>query len=195
MPPDNDSHRFLYASADQLRIGLYVYVDVPWFLHPFTRNSLSISSEEQIAQLRSLNLQRFRYDPERSEGLAAGSASAAPAQSAARAEAEPEQASVHRDPAIAEKAARAQHLREHRRAVAQTEKAFIKACGIMHRLTGNLLLHPKATLEEMDGLVDQMTTAFLEHSGACLHVMGEKCGGEEAYFHGLNVSILSMMLS
>lgn len=166
-----------YASPDQLRIGLYVYVDLPWFLHPFTLSRFRISSEEQIAQMRALKLERIRYDPDRSEDLPAELASAAPAEAAAAA-----------DPA-------ARLLRARRRAVAQTEKAFVKATGIMHRLTRNVLQHPKETLQEIDGLVDQMATVFLDRSEVCLHVMGEKCGGEEAYFHGLNVSILSMMLA
>ncbi|MBL0124376.1 MAG: DUF3391 domain-containing protein [Betaproteobacteria bacterium] len=56
-----------YASPDQLRIGLYVFVDLPWFRHPFTLNSFRISSEEQIRELRALKEDRFRYDPQRSE--------------------------------------------------------------------------------------------------------------------------------
>jgi putative nucleotidyltransferase with HDIG domain len=194
-PYDNSRHESAYAAPDQLRIGLYVYIDLPWFLHPFTLNSFSISSEEQIAALRALNLQRFRIDPTRSEGACSGFAIAAPAQAVAQAVEAPEQGIAHRNPLSAEKQARAQHLREHRRAVAQTEKSFVKATGIMHRLTRNLLLQPKSTLDEMYGLVDQMTAAFLERAGASLYVMGEKCGGDEAYFHGLNVSILSMMLA
>jgi len=196
MLPDNNNHRDSpYASPDQLRIGMYVYVDLPWFLHPFTLNSFSISSEHQIAELRALNLQRFRYDPERSKNFSAGPAPAAPADAEARADEEAEQVPVPGNPVSPEQAARAQHLQEHRRALAQTEKAFVKATGIMHRLTRNLLQHPKATLDEMNGLVHQMTSVFLERSGVSLHVMGGKCGGEEAYFHGLNVSILSMMLA
>ncbi len=206
---DND-HPSRYASPEQLRIGLYVYVDLPWFLHPFTLSRFRISSEEQIAQMRALKLERIRYDPDRSEDLPAELASAAPAEAAAAtaatAAAEPadpaappageiEHSVATGDPAIAGKEARAQHLRARRRAVAQTEKAFVKATGIMHRLTWNVLQHPKETLQEIDGLVDQMATVFLERSEVCLHVMGEKCGGEEAYFHGLNVSILSMMLA
>jgi len=193
MLPDNN-REFPRASPDQLRIGLYVYVDLPWFLHPFTLNSFHISSEEQLAELRALNVPQFRYDPERSEGVCL-QAAATTARPAAREEEDAERGMVHRDPVIAEQEARKRHLREHRRALAQTEKAFVKATGIMHRLTRNLLPHPRETLAEMDGLVNQMSAVFLQRSSVSLHVMGEKCGGEEAYFHGLNVSILSMMLA
>jgi putative nucleotidyltransferase with HDIG domain len=47
----------------------------------------------------------------------------------------------------------------------------------------------------VDELVNQMVTAFLDQPEVALHVMGEHAGGEETYFHGLNTSILSMMLA
>ena len=189
---DSSSH---YVPAGELRIGLYVFVDLPWFLHPFTLNSFRIASEEQIAELRSLNLKRYRYDPARSEvvpdvSVPAASIGADPAPIETRTA-----GGVSDDPVRVEQEEHAQHLRQHRQVVAQTEKAFIKASGIVRRLNKSLMLSPKAALEEMTGLVDQMASVFLERPDVSLHVMGEKCGGEEAYFHGLNVSILSLMLA
>ena len=55
-----------YVAADRLRIGLYVYIDLPWFQHPFTLNSFRIGSDDQIHALTKLGISRFRYDPERS---------------------------------------------------------------------------------------------------------------------------------
>lgn len=196
MQPNNHTDHVSshYVSPDQLRIGLYVYVDLLWFLHPFTLNNFRISSEEQIAQLRALKLQRFRYDPERSEDFSNAVSSAASVEATVLAAEELPPSVVLGDPVMAEKEERARRLREHRLAVAQTEKAFVKATGIMRRLSKNLLLRPKEALDEMNGLIDQMTKVFLERADVSLHVMGEKCGGEDAYFHGLNVSIVSMML-
>jgi putative nucleotidyltransferase with HDIG domain len=196
MPPNNKKSDPMlhHVSPDQLRIGMYVYIDLPWFLHPFTLNSFRISSEEQIAGLRALDVERFRYDPERSDGppakpLSATTTTLAPPDAGA-----PEQNATPGDPAVAEKERQARHLREHRRAVAQTEKAFIKAAGIVRKLSRNILPRRNEVMEELDGLVHQMASVFLERADVSLHVMGEKCGGEEAYLHGLNVSILSMML-
>ena len=189
---DNVSH---YASPDELRVGLYVFVALPWFLHPFTLSSFRITSEEQIAELLGLGLKRYRYDPARSEvspGAIPSTASAEPAPT--RVEKSVPRAAGD-DPVQDEKAERARHLREHRRVVTQTEKAFNKATGIMHRLSKNLLRNPGESLQEMNGLVDQMASVFLDCPDVSLHVMGEKCGGEEAYFHGLNVAILSLMLA
>jgi putative nucleotidyltransferase with HDIG domain len=93
-------------------------------------------------------------------------------------------------------------LRERRAAIAQrqehianVERAFSKAIGTMKNLNRNLLAKPKETLEDMGSLVGQMIEVFMVCPEATLHVMGDKVGGEEVYYHSLNVTILAMMLA
>jgi putative nucleotidyltransferase with HDIG domain len=196
MPQENIAdRRDLYAFPDQLRIGLHICLDLPWFLHPFTLNSFKISSDEQIRELRALNLPHFRYDPELSDTQPDRTESKPQiGADAAEAVITPESRNQS-DPAMPEKNARVRQLREHRLAMARTERAFVKAAAIMHRLNKYLLTSPAETLEEMGGLLDQMATQFLDHADVTLQVMGDACGGEEVYYHGLNVSILCMMLA
>lgn len=200
----NSGRKEHYASADQLRIGLYIYIDLPWFRHPFTLNSFKIRSEDQIRELRALKEPRFRYDPERSDvPLTAPppppspdpATEPPPAEIAKVEEIEPVKEEPPADPAMVEKIARIQQLQEHREAVVKMEQAFIEAANVMRNLNKNLMSRPKETLEAMGELIDQMVTVFLESPELTLQVMGEKCGGEEAYYHGLNVSILCMMLA
>jgi hypothetical protein len=56
----------LFISMDQLKIGLYVHLDLKWFEHPFAFNNFKIKDEEQISLIRSLGLRKMRYDPARS---------------------------------------------------------------------------------------------------------------------------------
>ena len=183
-----------YALPNHLRVGLYVYIDLPWFRHPFTRNSFKISSEEQIRELRALSVPRFRYDPQRSDGAPAESMAPPPADPAARVYASAPAGSGACGPDVAAPDPRVQQLLEYRKAAARTERCFVKAVGIMRRLDKHLLSRRRQTLEEMGELVEQMVMAFLERREVTLQVMGENCGGEEAYHHSLNVSILCMML-
>lgn len=183
-----------YVSPEELHIGLYIHIDLPWFLHPFTLSGFKISTDEQLRQLRALDVARFRCDPERSEAGPGGTLPAlAPEPAAAVSENAPE-IDTGPDPVATESDPHLQQLREYRRAVARTEKSFVKAAGVMRRLDRNLLSHPADTLEEIGGLVGQMAAVFFNSPEATLHVMGENCGGEEAYHHSLNVSILCMML-
>lgn len=195
MLPTDDAHRAdaCYTVPEHLRIGLYVYLDLPWFRHPFTLNSFKISSDAQIRELRALDSRRFRFDPERSDPVPGGASAApppgpdAPASAAANGD-DPE-------PATAPLDARARRLLEYRKVVARTERSFLKAVGITRRLDKDLLAQPREVLEEMGGLVEQMAGVFLERPEVTLHLMGDNCGGEEVYHHGLNVSVLCMMLA
>jgi putative nucleotidyltransferase with HDIG domain len=198
-----------YAAAEQLRIGLYVHVDMAWFMHPFTLSSFKISSEDQIGELRALRKARFRYDPALSDAPVDGAATVPsvatlpPAASiasadASNASADASAATVPAGPSPAAATAdgiRELQLRDYRQAVARTEKSFLKALGVVRRLNRNLLTRPAETMAEMADLVGQMVTAFLDRPEVSLQVMGEHCGGEEAYQHSLNVSVLCMMVA
>ncbi len=187
-----------YVAPDQLRPGLFIYIDLPWFRHPFTLNSFKIKGEEQIRELRALKQQRFRYDPDRSDTQVTGTSAPVPDLPAATAQsggAKNLEEAGSGDPVVAEKAARMQQVTEFRERVDHVEKTFVKAASVMRNLNRNLLASPRETLEEMHSLVGQMVSAFLDHPEVALHVMGEKCGGEDVYYHSLNTSILSMMLA
>ena len=52
--------------VSQLRVGMFIYLDIGWMAHPFPVNSFEIRSEAQIATIRSLGLDRVRYAPGKS---------------------------------------------------------------------------------------------------------------------------------
>jgi putative nucleotidyltransferase with HDIG domain len=86
-------------------------------------------------------------------------------------------------------------IAQRQQAIANVERAFGKAVATMKSLNRNLVSKPQETLSEMGELVGQMMDVFLDSPQATLHVMGDKVGGEEVYFHSLNVTILAMMLA
>ncbi|MDO6386554.1 MULTISPECIES: HD-GYP domain-containing protein [unclassified Uliginosibacterium] len=190
------SQKDYFITPEQLSVGLFVFIDLPWFSHPFSFNSFKIRSNDQIQTLRGLGVKRFRYDPDRSDAPqfpAAAMATVEPVATTAEASL-PESADAA-DPALAAKRERVERLREQRVRMGNVEKAFVKAASIMRNINRNLQARPKECIEEIGELVQQMAQAFLEAPELTLHVMGEKAGGEEVYYHGLNTSILSMMLA
>ncbi|GAB4060601.1 HD-GYP domain-containing protein [Uliginosibacterium sediminicola] len=182
----------LYVTPNQLCIGLYVYIDLPWFEHPFSFNSFRIRTAEQIATLRGLGVKQFRFDPSRSDQLPELQTSNAP---------EPQEpvcpvpTPTYDDPLLTERIERIRRVQARREKLNQIEKAFVKATSIVRNVNRNLLSNTRDCLQEVGALVDQMVTAFLETPEITLQLMGDKAGGEEAYLHGLNTSILSMMLA
>lgn len=170
---------------------MYIFIDLPWFRHPFSFNHFKIRSADQIATLRSLGVKQFRIDPERSDAknIPAAAGEQPAAEEVAAVEPIPD------DPDSTLKRERVARLKERREKIGQVERAFAKAASIMRNINRNLLSRSRECLDELGELVDQMTVAFLESPELTLHVMGEKAGGEEVYYHGLNTSILSMMLA
>lgn len=190
MPPASSQDFVL--TPDQLCVGVFIHIDLPWFSHPFSFNSFKIRSAEQLAILRTLGVKHFRYDPDRSDVQPRGLTAAPPAQAQpSETEAEDPASSV----ALASKRERIARLAQRKRQVIEVEKALVKAAGVMRNIGKNLFARPKECLEEVDELVNQMVTAFLDQPEVALHVIGEHAGGEETYYHGLNCSILSMMLA
>ena len=182
-----------YVMPDQLCPGLFVHLDLPWFRHPFTFSSFKITHAAQVHELRALALSRYRIDPLQSDEAAL--ASLVPADPLPEAPVEAPPAAAPRPAVSPEVAARMARLAERRTKIAEVERAFLKAAGVMRSVNQNLFARPKECLQEVGGLVGEMVAALLEAPESTLHAMGEKAGSEETYFHGLNTSVLCMMLA
>jgi putative nucleotidyltransferase with HDIG domain len=315
-----------YLQPEQLRVGIFVQLELSWFKHDFARSAFKIHSEEQLREVLNLRLPRYRYDPERSDAPAAELSGQAHAQtlstpdkrensnnphrldrsdapavklpsqppadaippdkhqvsdnphldersdlpaeepqgqviadtipskhpdsnnphtlersempavkpqgqaiadtvpsapdehmnsnnphrldrSDVTAAGQPSQApaeTMQPTPAdldvndahmIQDEQQRAKFLVQREQRIKEVEKAFVNAVELLKNLNRNLLLKPKDTLDDMGALAGEMVTAFLESPEVTLHVMGENVGGEDTYYHSLNVAILSMMLA
>ena len=56
-----------FIDVANLRIGLFVYIDLGWMSHPFPLNSFKLQTPAQIATIRTLGIERIRYSPEKSD--------------------------------------------------------------------------------------------------------------------------------
>ena len=54
---------FVLIDISQLRIGMYIQLDLGWMHHPFPVSSFRIGSAEQIATLRELGLTSVKVLP------------------------------------------------------------------------------------------------------------------------------------
>ncbi len=216
-----------YISVDQLRVGLYVHLDLKWFEHPFAFNNFKIKDEEQIQVIRSLGLKKVRYDPARSDAKTqpatgqtapgrplqtqASPGAVAQERSSQEEEAETESAEgtpaqtregqeaqkpvLKEHPALAAKRALIEKIKIQREAAARIEHAFVDTAKTIHNVEKNLLTNPKETVEQASQLVEQIADSILTAPDLAIHVMGDKIGSEELYFHSLNVTMLSLMMA
>ena len=178
-----------FIDVDQLRIGLYIHLDLKWFEHPFAFNNFRIKDDEQIEIIRSLGLARVRFDPARSDSrpLPSDQQPAVP-----RVAAPP---LAHEHPALAAKRALIEKIKQQREASARIEHAFVDTARTIHNVEKNLLTHPEETLVQAQQLVGQITDSILSAPELAIHVMNDTLGGEELYFHSLNVTMLALMMA
>jgi putative nucleotidyltransferase with HDIG domain len=182
-----------YITPDQLRIGLYVYLDLKWFEHPFAFNNFKVKDEEQIAVIRTLGLRKIRYDPARSDQKPPPSPP--PSSSDMPVEEKPAEPVLKEHPALAAKRALIEKIKMQREASARIENAFVDTAKTIHSVEKNLLINPEKTVEQANKLVEQIADSILSAPELAIHVMGDKTGGEELYFHSLNVTMLSLMMA
>ncbi len=53
-------------AVDELRVGMFVHLDLRWWAHPFALSSFKLTSPDQIETIRGLGLKQVRWSPEKS---------------------------------------------------------------------------------------------------------------------------------
>jgi putative nucleotidyltransferase with HDIG domain len=177
-------------TPDQLRVGLYIHLDLGWMDHPFTFSNFKIRNEGQIAQIKALGLKQLRYDPLRSDCEPSAQAPAVAAVSAPQ-----ETPAVADSPAEEKEAFETQRLEELRQAVHECEQKFAQAANTVIRIEREIHITPPKSMAEAHALVDSMLESLLTEGDVVLHAMNDRRGMAEQYSHSLNVTVLAMILA
>ena len=179
---------------DQLQIGLYIHIDLKWFEHPFAFSHFKIKSEEQIRVIRSLGLNTVRFSPDLSEGspqpavTTPGSQEPGPKTPTPAEEAAP-------SPIMLAKRAMMAQMQQRRKDATRIESAFINTASTLREIEKNMYSHPQETVAQATKLISEISDSILIAPELAIHVMGDKMGGEELYFHSLNVTMLAIMMA
>ena len=186
-----------YVSVDDLDVGVYVHLDMRWVEHNFSLNSFKIRNAGQIARIKALGLKKIRIDPARSvfvpepcrepqaNTLAGDTASAGGLMTGV------DEPSAH-GKVIPE---RQEFLDQQRAAIEACEKQFAQAASSLRSINADIHARPQQAREGATELVQGILLNILQDKDVAIHLMNDKAGGEEMYFHALNVSVLAMMLA
>lgn len=183
--PDNT----FYVAPEQLCAGLYIHLDLKWMDHPFPFSSFKIKNDEQLAAIRQLGLPRIRVEP----GKSACKPLPAVSQDE-KANMPPAAASPADSEATKEKKERIEQLNRIKRDIAAVEKEFQQAAETIRNMTHKIHSRPQEVRQEAEDLVGKMVESILSKGDVMVHAMSEKLG-EDAYFHALNVTVLSLILA
>lgn len=172
-----------FISPAELRIGLYIYLDMGWMDHPFPVSSFEIRTHEQIQKLQSLGLKKVRYAPERSH----------PDPHAASVVTPPPSGTSSLSPeALAQKQKREQ-LTQQQASLMLCEKQFTQAIQGYKHINDIVHAQPLLARDASSQLVQGMLDGILNEDEAAIRLLSEKAG-EKTALHSINVTLISLLL-
>lgn len=177
-----------YIEPGQLRVGMFIELDLGWMAHPFPRSSFKITSEKQIETVRGLGLKLVRLIPGKSDaaGLAAPSAGIAPepplnlAQSVG--------IGIKRPPML-----RSELLASQQRSLQVCEHQFGQASRLYQEAIEQLDTQPQRAMAQCHVLVNGLASEMSDHSETAIRLLSSGMG-DRSTMHPVNVTVMSLLL-
>ncbi|WP_342130002.1 HD-GYP domain-containing protein [Hydrogenophaga sp. OTU3427] len=177
-------------AVEELRIGMFVHLDLGWMDHPFPLSSFKINSPQQLETLRSLGLKTVRYSPEKSDAPApaadqvvAKDVLSPEAEARALAQAEAEQ----------QRLARRAQLQAQKSSLLQCEKQFAEAARSYRQLVDEVDSNLAAARTRCEGVINGFLQQMLGDGDAVIRLLSEGLG-DRAALHSVNVTVLCLLL-
>jgi HD-GYP domain-containing protein (c-di-GMP phosphodiesterase class II) len=180
------------VAVQELRIGMYVHLDLGWMSHPFPVSSFRITTAEQIATIRGLGLKQLRWVPEKSvlheEPREAGSWTLS-LQAAA-----PPQAAVGEPPEeLSEERRQREQLAAQRAAALLCERQYGEAGRAWREASDAVVRQPERAREASEALAGALLDKLLIDGEMCIRMLSSGAG-DRATAHALNVSVISLLM-
>lgn len=181
-----------YIDIGDLRVGMFIHLDLGWMQHPFTLNSFKISSRDQIDTLIELGVNRIRWSPEKSDPEPASAPEPASEIVGAR--------QAMAEAVAAEVAARAEERRRRREqlssqieCLAVCERHFDAAARSYRQVIDVVRSQPETARVHISEMVDGMVAKMLAHEETAIRLLSEDVG-ERTSQHSINVTVVSLLL-
>lgn len=186
------------VDISQLRLGLYVVLDIGWLSHPFPTSSFKLTNPNQIDTLRSLGLKSVKVDWSRSDaveetGQAAALTPLQAAQAAARAAAEQLAAEKAGRQAM-ERAERARMLATQQKSLQVCEKRYLETGKLYRQVQDISTAKPKDAAQQSSAMVASMLADMAAAGEISIRLLSESAGEKSAQ-HPVNVMIVSLLLA
>lgn len=184
--------------VNQLRVGLYIHLDLGWMDHPFTLSNFKLNDEEQIQKIKKIGLKTLRYDPKRSDCAPLPEVKPKPplvqTNPEAHLDAEAVVASITEEiaPMVDMKQLRYKQLHH---AIDESEKRFVIASDTVKNIQRNIQTSPKACLEQASVLVNSIVESALSEGDIAIHALNGNRSSDAHYQHTLNVTVISIILA
>jgi HD-GYP domain-containing protein (c-di-GMP phosphodiesterase class II) len=175
--------------VDELRVGMFIHLDLSWMQHPFPVGSFRITHEQQIEKIRGLGLRQLRWSPEKSE-------LAAPPAAAADDGAAPAAAPIELLPETAEEAAereRREQLDAQRVSAQMCQNQFDEAGQAWRAAFDSVVARPEQARQDTEDLTRALLDKMLVDGDMCIRLL--TCNaGDNASAHAMNVTVISLLM-
>jgi HD-GYP domain-containing protein (c-di-GMP phosphodiesterase class II) len=175
----------------ELRVGMFVHLDLGWMSHPFALSSFRIADAGQIATIRSLGLARVRWSPEKSDAPASASTPPDRGTPAPAVDEPPGAKPTPRLPAPAQNAA-GTALAARRAAVELCQQQYVEAVTGWHQAVSQTHTDPQGAGQRMAALSRALVNKMIGAREISIRVLAETSG--EGASHALNVGVISLLI-
>ncbi len=200
-----------------LRVGMFVHLDMGWMSHPFPLSSFRIATPAQLATIQGLGAKRVRWCPAQSdagEPVDAAAAEASPDTAAAALDPVPAAANdstllddtapgldapAATDPAEAAtasaepSAARLARLARQAEAKRVCEQQYAEATKDCRQAFEQVETRPRDAREQVEQLTRALIDKMIDAGEVCVRVLTEGAN-ERASMHAMNVGIVSLLM-
>lgn len=179
---------FDFVTLPDLRIGLYVDLDVGWMAHPFPSSRFKILSGRQIEILKGLGVERIRCVPSKSDAPLAP-LSAQP---------DPHLVNAAQARVAAQQTAQLQQERvvlrtRQQESLTQCEQRFADSAQKYHQIVNTLHAEPLEAAYQCQSMVHKLAGEMQQQGDTAIRLLTE-AAGDKAALHPVNVTVISMLL-
>ena len=186
-----------FIEIHQLRIGMFIELDMGWMQHPFPKGSFKIASDKQIEVIQGLGLTRVRYVPEKSDLIpgvlpADGNQNLPVPDEVSAADSVQQKAEVAAE-ALRLRKQRSDFLSAQQRDLAVCERRFGAAIREHKLIVTQLNSKPQEAMAQALGLVNSFVGELLGEGESAIRLLSEGMG-DKASMHPVNITIISLLL-
>ncbi|RYF01929.1 MAG: HD-GYP domain-containing protein [Comamonadaceae bacterium] len=189
-----------FIDIRQVRIGMFIQLEVGWMNHPFPMSSFKISSQEQIETLQALGLQQIRYSPSKSDpapaepgNVGSGDGEHVKAASAASASSSGTVEARHGADCGGRLPPSRSLLQMQEAAAAQCDWRFTEATRVYQQIVHSVGDDANPSRASTDALVSGCVAELLANGDCAIRLLSEGVGMRPA-LHPVNVMVLSLLL-
>jgi HD-GYP domain-containing protein (c-di-GMP phosphodiesterase class II) len=174
-------------AIDDLRVGMFIHLDLGWMQHPFPVGSFRITHPQQIDKIRGLGLRQLRWNPEKSRLAAVPDV---PVVAAAEV---PDPLPAAETPAHAAERERREQLALQRSSVELCQRQFDEAGAAWNEAHACVLDRPEQARTQTETLARALLDKMLVDGDMCLRLLSCNAG-DAASSHAMNVAVISMLM-